>query len=102
MPAEEDALEWKTGNYLDVLEVLRPGFELEISNRFFAERCSKCSHARSAYVVAGIGNCPLDSEFDEYMTLQIARIAEEIKRGRSIEEMSELSVEKRFSELTYS
>ncbi len=99
LPADTDAFEWKAENLTDVLEQLSPGFELQQCSRYFDDRCSRCTHSEAIYAVNGLGNCPFDSEFKEYMNNLVTRIAEEIKKGKKVEDISELSVEQKFREM---
>ncbi len=99
LPADTDAFEWRAENLTDVLEQLSPGFELQQCSRYFDDRCSRCTHSEAIYAVNGLGNCPFDSEFKEYMNNLVTRIAEEIKKGKKVEDISELSVEQKFREM---
>lgn len=99
--AVEDPDDWAHVEELKILDLWRPGFELNVNQVFFSSRCPECGLVgrKKRGCIEGMRNCAFEDEYDEFEREYVREVVERLKEGADLEEIPQLRVPESFKEM---
>jgi len=90
----DDPDDWLFEECLELIDYLRPGFELFLNKLFFDQKCENCrmKGAMKMGCKEGGFNCVFDVEFKEFEREYIQEIIRKVEEGMKPQEIPELQV----------
>ncbi len=99
--AVEDPDDWAHIEELKILDLWRPGFELNVNQVFFSSRCPECGldGRKKRGCREGLHNCAFEEEYDEFEREYVRDVVKRLKEGVDPEGIQQLHVPESLKEM---
>ena len=90
----EDPDDWAHLEELNILDLWRPGFELNVNQIFFSARCPECGldGRKKIGCLEGLHNCAFEEEYYQFEREYVREVVKRLKEGADPEEIPQLRV----------
>jgi tetratricopeptide (TPR) repeat protein len=90
----EDPDDWAHLEELNILDLWRPGFELNVNQIFFSARCPECGldGRKKRGCMEGLHNCAFEEEYYQFEREYVREVVKRLKEGADPEEIPQLRV----------
>ena len=97
----EDPDDWAHIEELNILDLWRPGFELNVNQIFFSARCQECGldGKKKSGCREGLHNCAFEAEYDEFEREYVREVVKRLKEGADPEGIPQLRVPESLKEM---
>ena len=97
----EDPDDWAHVEELNILDLWRPGFELNVNQIFFSAKCPECglNGKKKRGCSEGLHNCAFEEEYDEFEREYVRGVVKRLKEGADPEGIPQLDVPESLKEM---
>jgi len=97
----EDPDDWAHVEKLNILNLWKPGFELNVSQIFFSSKCPECGldGRKERGCREGLHNCAFEEEYDQFEREYVREVVKRLKEGAEPEEIPQLHVPEPLKEI---
>jgi tetratricopeptide (TPR) repeat protein len=97
----EDPDDWAHVEKLNILNLWKPGFELNVNQIFFSSKCPECrlDGRKERRCREGLHNCAFEEEYDQFEREYVREVVKRLKEGAEPGEIPQLHVPEPLKEI---